>query len=158
MSDLLIHIARTCAAALMGLALMLVAAPMAEAATGRAGPVLRATSFAPTLQLSLQALRMAKPGRDAACAVSAPGVEHPRADDGGGGEPGLPGHRPQAGRRLVRAPASALARLPSVGRRGPARPAAETTGLTTRLDPRHAARPHETARPHGVQALRRLRV
>lgn len=112
----------------MGLALMLVAAPMAEAATGRAGPVLRATSFAPTLQLSLQALRMAKPGRDAACAVSAPGVEHPRADDGGAASQVCPGTaRKQAAASCALLPPRSLGSRPSAGAarldRPPKRPA-----------------------------------
>ncbi len=100
----------------MGLALMLVAAPSAEAAGGRAGPVLRAASFAPTLQLSLQALRMAKPGRDAACAVSAPGVEHPRFDDGGAASQACQGTaRRQAAASRVLLPPRSLGSCPLPG-------------------------------------------
>lgn len=111
----------------MGLALMLAAAPMAEAATGRAGPVLRAAS-APTLQLSLQALRLAKPGRDAACAVSVPGVEHPRVDDGGAASQVCPGTtRKQAAASCALLPPRSLGSCPLPGAtrldRPPKRPA-----------------------------------
>ncbi|GJD49949.1 hypothetical protein OPKNFCMD_2685 [Methylobacterium crusticola] len=83
MKVLCTSLARTCASALIGLVLALVAVSAADAAPGRNGPVLRAGN-APGVLASLHAQWAKSP----ACTLSAAGVDNPRPDDGGAaGEP-----------------------------------------------------------------------
>ncbi|TGD93159.1 hypothetical protein [Methylobacterium nonmethylotrophicum] len=71
-------LARFCATALLGLGLALLAMPAAQAASGRAEPVLRAAQGASPMA-SLHAHWVKSP----ACTLTAGGVDNPRPDDGG---------------------------------------------------------------------------